>query len=486
MDSQSFAIFLIILVFGGSALLALLQYTNAKEKEKKAKHKVASIQANLKSDKIKKSEKSLYKDHRPVEIVIPKNRSSYKNSPTIKSKTNELDKLTSSSEANLVFIDTETSSLDNPYVIDIALVDVYGAVLLSSKVKFQGEISKQAQAIHGILTTNKSCYPSPLDLEEELLSVLRGKTIVAFNVEFDLKALKNSFKSDRMLSLFETSKTICMMTSLQELFRLHKRKSLVNACDHLSIEVLPAHIAKNDALMLHSIYNKIKPIALAKDWMVGFEDICLKNLNLPDGTELTYWSSPDKERQILYSPKSSMGNGKVAELNEKLKLDLKQFGEVSFIVKYNKGIPDISIHTLSLKETKDKYASIGQQVRDEYKSKLLNPKMPTKGKLRFSLTLDCIEANRKRVPAILESEIYRPYVKKGDVLTIMKLTYKDDFNFREVQFIDLTGQSCGNLLNINDNWVRVFGILMKGYRADVHVVDASKRLKVDVFFIKAE
>lgn len=55
MDSQSFAIFLIILVFGGSALLALLQYTNAKEKEKKAKHKVASIQANLKSDKIKKA-----------------------------------------------------------------------------------------------------------------------------------------------------------------------------------------------------------------------------------------------------------------------------------------------------------------------------------------------------------------------------------------------------------------------------------------------
>lgn len=487
MDSQSFGILLIILVFACGAMIAILQYSKTKESEIKFKKDIESVFTDLERKQTKNQKDSPKKINKPVGIVVSKRHSShpyqYKHNSTIK----EIIRINSKNETDFIFLDTETSSLDNPHIIDIAIISISGSVLLSSKIIYKGVISEQAQVVHGISTANNPCLPFPIDLEDDLLNILKGKTIVAYNAEFDLKALKTTFTSPQMVSLIHEleDNSICMMKAFQELFRLYKRKSLVSACEHLGIERLPAHNAKNDVLMLHLLYKQLKPLfPLSENWMLGFEDIHWESLNLSDGTELSYWSSRDKERQALYRPGSAMGSGKVAELSDKLKSDLEKFGEVSFVISSKYGVPDIVMSTLSYKEAKENHTFDSQQYHDDYINQILNPKMSTKGKLRLNLTLDCREANCKRIPPLTENETYRPYVKEGDVLTIPSLLFTANFNFKDVHFVDSTGQSCGHLSNVSKSWTRVLGILMKGYRAEVHVIDTSKRLKVDVFFIK--
>ena len=426
---------------------------------------------------------------RDVQKIITKKHLSHAYQFKHKNNINEIKKLNSITEANFIFVDTETSSLNNPHIIQIALIDITGSVLLLSKIRYSGSISEEAQTVHGISTTNQPCYPFPTELEDNVLKILSGKTIIAYNVEFELKALTTTFTSEKMMPLIEhlRANNICMMKAFQELFRFHKRKSLINACKQLGVEELPAHDAKNDALMLYSLYQKIKVLLPnAENWMLGFEDIHWQNLNILDGTELSYWSSSDNERQCLYCPGSVMGSGKVAELGEKLKSDLGNFGQVSFFISNMHGIPNISMSTLSISEARENHAYDRQKSHDSYQNQLMNPKMPTKGKLRVNLTLNCQEANLNRVPALPEMSIYRPYVKEGDILYIQSLSYSPNFNFKEVQFLDSTGQSCGHLSNVTLDWTRIFGVLMKGYRAEVHIIDTSKRLKVDVFFIKNE
>lgn len=487
MDSQSVGILLISLVFISATLIGVLQYAEAKQREKKLKKDLEVAQAPLKGRHSKNHESTPnVKNNQTGTIVSERHQPHvYRYQPRHNNTIKEIAKIRSKPEDDFIFLDTETSSLDNPYVIDIAIVSITGSVLLSSNVRYEGVISKQSQAVHGISTTNKPSLPLPTELEDDLVKLLKGKTVIAYNAKFDLKALRTTFTSPKMVSLINEldNNSICMMNTFQELFRPYKRKSLLDACDQFGITRLPAHNSKNDALMVHSLYIQLKPLfSQAEKWMLGFEDIHWKSLNLPDGTVVSYWSSSDKQRQVLYSPSSNMGSGKVAELSDELKLHLESYGEVSFIVSNNNGIPNIVMSALSHKKAQENRNFDARKRHEDYINQLLNPKMPTKGKLRLYLSLDCREANRKRLPPLNSTEIYRPYLADGDVLTITSLKFTSSFNFKDVQFIDSTGQSCGHLLNINKEWTRVFGILMKGYTAEVHVIDTSKRLKVDVFF----
>lgn len=488
MYSQLLGILLIFVIFICGTLIAVL-LEKRKSKEREPKNNLGTALETLESggERNLMDEKSVTK--KTIESPISQRHLPRLYQFNHRVETNEIDKIKSRDEVNFVFLDTETSSLNDPHIIDMCLMNVSGEVILSSKVRYEGVISEKAKEAHQIQSANESYHPSPASIENELIDILKGKTIIAYNAEFDLRAIKTTFTSDKMVSLIHEleSNTICIMKAFQELFRFHKRQTLVRACEHLGIEKLPAHDAGNDTLMLYMLYQKTKPLfPLAQDWMLGFEDIHWENLNLLDETELSYWSSRDKERQALYRPGSVMGSGKVAELNDKLKSDLENFGEVSFVISKKHGVPEVVMSTISHKEAKENHELYIQQSRDEYINQLLNPIMPAKDKLRLNLTLDCREANRERIPPLAENETYKPYVKEGDVLTIPRLLFTPSFNFKDVQFIDVTGQSCGHLSNANKSWTRVFGILMKGYRAEVHIIEASKRLKVDVCFIEAD
>lgn len=491
MDRQTIGILFIVILFLGFFITILHQYEQARkarnnfEKRRKSINsqspkRIGDCANKVASPKIPKQDKLIAENCREKHL-------SREYQHKHKHNFHEVNKFNPKSESDYIFIDTETSSLDNPYILDIAILDIHGSILLSSKIRYSGYITEQAKKVHNIQTTDLACHPYPNEIEDDLYKILRNKTVIAYNIEFDLKALKATFTSKKMAALIEQieKNCICMMKATQELFRFRQRQTLINVTAQFELEQLPAHNAKNDALMLVKLYSKIKPLLPIKNsWMLGFEDIHWKNLHQPAGTELSFWSSQDQERQALYSPKSILGSEKVAELDTKLKVKLDTFGQATFSVSHICGIPNISIHTLSVKEAKENNLYDAQQLHEEYITELLNPKMPTKGKLRLRLSLNCKDANLKRVPKLEEIQIYKPCVSVGSILHLPSLNYSDNFNFRDVQFLDSTGQSCGHLLNSNKSWTRVFGILMKGYRADIHVLEVSKGLKVDVFFHK--
>lgn len=489
MDSQLFDIWIVVLMFTGGLLAIYIQYLNAKNAKKKVGEDIASF--NTKISETEPSQHIARSASISQSVVCYQDSAiSEKYSPRVyrskqKNKITEIKKIQSADERDFVFIDTETSSLENPHIIEIALLSFSGKTILSRRVAFNGVISEQALSVHRLSTDNELPPLSVNELEDTLIQALTGKTLVAYNAEFDLKAINTTLNSDKIAPLIQYLElnSICMMGAFQELFRFRKKKSLVSACELLDIDALPSHNAMNDCLMLYAIYSQIKSlIPFAESWLAGFEDIYWRNLNLQDGTSLSYWCSRDGERQALYSPTSALGSEKVAELSDQLKIELEDFGSVLFYIFNNGNTPDISIKVLSQKEAKANYEIDKRQLQNDYHNQLRNPKMPTKGTLTLPLSLECQEANLKRTPAIPPNQIYRPFLQEGDLMYLPSLTYSPNFNFKDVEFVDARGQSYGRLSNINENWTRVFGILMKGNKAEIQVISTSKKLKVKISF----
>lgn len=90
-------------------------------------------------------------------------------------------------EQSPLFLDTETTGLsDHHEACDIAIVDVTGAVLLNSLVKpVRQPIERQASEIHGITNDMVRNAPTMRDLLPEMERILRGRTVLVYNLEFD-------------------------------------------------------------------------------------------------------------------------------------------------------------------------------------------------------------------------------------------------------------------------------------------------------------
>jgi len=84
-----------------------------------------------------------------------------------------------------VVIDTETSGLDAPEVVQIAVVAPDGQEIFNSLVRPQGEIEPGAIAVHGITLEMVAGAPTFDAIYERLAAVLAGKRIVAYNADFD-------------------------------------------------------------------------------------------------------------------------------------------------------------------------------------------------------------------------------------------------------------------------------------------------------------
>lgn len=87
----------------------------------------------------------------------------------------------------LLFLDTETTGLtDRDEICEIAVVDLAGNVLINSLVKPARKADWAAAAeIHGINREMVQDSPSFRDLLPELDQILRGRSVLVYNVEFD-------------------------------------------------------------------------------------------------------------------------------------------------------------------------------------------------------------------------------------------------------------------------------------------------------------
>ncbi|MGH2616974.1 MAG: exonuclease domain-containing protein [Thermomicrobiales bacterium] len=91
-----------------------------------------------------------------------------------------------SSDPRVVYLDTETTGFGaRAEIVDIAVVNAAGQVLLESLVQPNRHIPADATAVHGITDADVEDAPAWCDLHEEVLNVLTGRRIVVDNVIFD-------------------------------------------------------------------------------------------------------------------------------------------------------------------------------------------------------------------------------------------------------------------------------------------------------------
>ncbi|MCY1003939.1 3'-5' exonuclease [Myxococcus sp. MISCRS1] len=87
-------------------------------------------------------------------------------------------------DARTVVVDVESTDL-NGRVIEVAVVDLAGTVLLQRRINPGCEIHPGAQAIHGLTQADLAGQPAWDGVVDEFEAVTRGRNVLAFNATFD-------------------------------------------------------------------------------------------------------------------------------------------------------------------------------------------------------------------------------------------------------------------------------------------------------------
>ncbi|HGE8503590.1 3'-5' exonuclease [Serratia ureilytica] len=91
---------------------------------------------------------------------------------------------------NCLVLDTETTGLDGKAeIIEIAVIDAGGKVLLNTLVRPSKPIPADATAIHGITNEMVSDAPTWPEISAKVCALIAGKITVIYNAEYDMRLL---------------------------------------------------------------------------------------------------------------------------------------------------------------------------------------------------------------------------------------------------------------------------------------------------------
>jgi DNA polymerase-3 subunit epsilon len=116
-------------------------------------------------------------------------------------------------EAEPVFLDTETTGLDDTaQIVDIAVINYDGAVLLDTFVHPGIHIPAAATRIHGI--TDEDVQHAPLfdAVLNQLWGILEGRTVIIYNQDYDIRLMQQSAYPSMTAQLIRDTQAIhCAM-----------------------------------------------------------------------------------------------------------------------------------------------------------------------------------------------------------------------------------------------------------------------------------
>jgi DNA polymerase-3 subunit epsilon len=91
---------------------------------------------------------------------------------------------------NALILDTETTGLDeHAEIVEIAVIDCTGAVLLDTLVRPAGPIPAEAVEIHGITNEMVAGAPAWADVHRTFCELTEGRPIVVYNAPYDRRVL---------------------------------------------------------------------------------------------------------------------------------------------------------------------------------------------------------------------------------------------------------------------------------------------------------
>jgi transposase-like protein len=158
-----------------------------------------------------------------------------------------------------VYLDTETTGVTlKDQIIEIAVVDDGGKPLINSLVRTTRPVHKNAKKLHGLTRRKVANAPLLDELEDLIIEVIRGKHVITYNLEFDLR-----FLTRRIRNAIELAS--CCMRAYAEYrselteYDTYRWFSLNEASVHLEYDWEGnCHRALPDALACRAIWRKIQ------------------------------------------------------------------------------------------------------------------------------------------------------------------------------------------------------------------------------------
>lgn len=162
------------------------------------------------------------------------------------------------SKGQFVVLDTETTGLDSAdEIVDIAVITSDASPLLNTLIKpTRRTISRLAAGIHGITLDMVASSPTFDDVYDQLLEAVRGKRVLIYNSQFDLRLIRQSFSTPTHYEHFLEAATgvDCAMTYFSQFYGdwsdWHGNftwKSLSTACSYFGLPA-PHHRALEDCI----------------------------------------------------------------------------------------------------------------------------------------------------------------------------------------------------------------------------------------------
>lgn len=170
---------------------------------------------------------------------------------------------------NAVFLDTETTGLGpGDEIIEIAVVDHRGAVLLNTLLSPTVPVSTGAIEVHGIQDADLVRAPTFPDILPQLAAALHDRIVVIYNADFDIAMLEQTARAyglpDDITTLFSAAGYHCAMLHYANYWKERGRygyrwQKLTNAMEQQEIDVddLTQHRALSDAEMTRRLLLKI-------------------------------------------------------------------------------------------------------------------------------------------------------------------------------------------------------------------------------------
>jgi DNA polymerase-3 subunit epsilon len=161
-----------------------------------------------------------------------------------------------------VYLDTETTGMhDGAEIIEICIVDYDGRVLLDSLVKPRQTIPRDAIKIHNITNAMVQDAPAWTDLWPQVRATLAGRSVGIYNVDFDLRLLKQSHRQAGLTWQPVGAAAFCIMKLYAEFYGDWNRsrqsfrwQSLDRARSQCGINLPNSHRAQADTLLARAIF----------------------------------------------------------------------------------------------------------------------------------------------------------------------------------------------------------------------------------------
>ena len=180
-------------------------------------------------------------------------------------------------EANALILDTETTGLDDDAeVVELAVIDCAGTVLLDTLVRPSGPVPAEAAAIHGITDAMLADAPTWSEIHDRFCDLVEGRQVVIYSREFDARVISQTarrygLQAPQCFDLASDDSAVhCAMQAYAELHGewseekgRYRWQKLSTAAQQQGVKVENAHRALGDCLMTLGVVRAMANGALA-------------------------------------------------------------------------------------------------------------------------------------------------------------------------------------------------------------------------------